>query len=59
MYTINSGGIPSYAVIDTATSLIGGPSNIVQAIYAQIPGAQRATGEDQGYWYYRSSSKLT
>jgi len=30
---------PPTAAIDTGTSVIGGPSSVVQAIYAQIPGA--------------------
>ncbi|KAI0272749.1 aspartic peptidase domain-containing protein [Gloeopeniophorella convolvens] len=33
-------GSASYAAIDTGTTLIGGPSDQVSALYAQIPGAQ-------------------
>jgi len=37
-------GPPPIAAIDTGTPVIGGPSSVVQAIYAQIPGAQPLPG---------------
>lgn len=49
-------GSASYAAIDTGTTLVGGPSTVIQNIYAKIPGSQRGTGNWQGYWIYRTSS---
>lgn len=34
--------------IDTGTTLIGGPSTVVKALYSAIPGAQAATGAYTG-----------
>jgi len=48
--TISSG---TTAVIDTGTTNIAGPSSAIQAIYAQIPNSQPATGEWAGYYSYR------
>ena len=48
----NSGGTPQ-AAIDTGTTLIGGPSAAIAAIFAQIPGSIRGTGQSAGYWSYR------
>ncbi|WOO79481.1 Lysosomal aspartic protease [Vanrija pseudolonga] len=48
------------AAIDTGTTLIGGPSNAIAAIYAQIPNASpmgAATGM-QGYYQYPCSQKI-
>ena len=42
-----------YAAIDTGTSLIGGPSNVVGQIYASIKGALRGTGDMTGYYAIR------
>ena len=46
-------GSGSYAAIDTGTTLVGGPPAIIDAIYAQIPGSQALTGENEGYYTYR------
>ncbi|KAG9017113.1 hypothetical protein FRB90_001717 [Tulasnella sp. 427] len=40
------------AVIDTGTTLIGGPSSSIAAIYSNIPGAQQAGADYEGYWEY-------
>ncbi|TDL23853.1 acid protease [Rickenella mellea] len=40
------------AAIDTGTTLVGGPSAIVSALYAQIPGAVAGTGNYQDYYIY-------
>lgn len=43
----------AYAAIDTGTTLIGGPSEYIAEIYAQIPGSAPATGNFDGYYTYR------
>lgn len=37
-----------FGAIDTGTTLIGGPKDVVQAIYAQVEGAKAATGAYSG-----------
>jgi len=45
--------------IDTGTTLIGGPSDDIAAIYAQIPGSSRSTDPNlQGYWNYPCGTKV-
>jgi cathepsin D len=44
--TISLGGSTTVA-IDTGTTLIGGPSSIIAAIYAAIPGSEQMTGSYQ------------
>ena len=46
-------GKNSYAAIDTGTTLIGGPQDAIQQIYASIPGSSPATGNFAGYYTYR------
>jgi len=41
------------AAIDTGSTLIGGPSAAVSAIYAQIPGSQPLTGNLAGFYGFR------
>lgn len=41
------------AAIDTGTTLIGGPSTAVAAVYAQIPGSQQLTGNLAGFYGFR------
>jgi len=38
----------TYVAIDTGTTLIGGPSDLVSSFYSKIPGAQAATGSYAG-----------
>ncbi|KAM6504200.1 aspartic peptidase A1 [Amanita muscaria] len=45
-------GSSSYAAIDTGTTLVGGPSDVIAEIYAQIPGSQAGSGNYQGYYTY-------
>lgn len=52
-------GSSSYAAIDTGTTLVGGPSNVITAMYAQIPGAQAGTGDYEGYFIYPCSTTVT
>ncbi|KAK4054929.1 hypothetical protein OIV83_000853 [Microbotryomycetes sp. JL201] len=56
----NSTGITADAVvIDTATTLIGGPAGAVQAIYANIPEAQPYTLQgESGYYSMPCSSQV-
>jgi len=46
------------AAIDTGTSLIGGPTSMMESIYAQIPGAQKGTGQLSQYYVYPCSTKV-
>ncbi|KAI0684483.1 aspartic peptidase domain-containing protein, partial [Cerioporus squamosus] len=45
-------GSASYAAIDTGTTLVGGPSAAIAALYAQIPGSEALTGDNAGYYTY-------
>ncbi|KAF9482635.1 aspartic peptidase A1 [Pholiota conissans] len=45
-------GQGAYAAIDTGTTLIGGPSEYISAIFEQIPGSQAGTGNFQNYYTY-------
>ncbi|KAG8994193.1 hypothetical protein FRB90_000513, partial [Tulasnella sp. 427] len=44
--------------IDTGTTLIGGPANVVEAIYSQIPNVQRGTGDNAGYYFYPCETEV-
>jgi len=46
------------AAIDTGTSLIGGPSNVISRIYASIPGSLRGTGDSAGYYAIPCSTSV-
>lgn len=41
----------SFAAIDTGTTLIGGPSETVTAIWSSVPGS-RPSSENEGFWYF-------
>ncbi|KAM5537642.1 hypothetical protein V8D89_008720 [Ganoderma adspersum] len=45
-------GSGSYAAIDTGTTLVIGPKDAIAGLYAQIPGSQALTGENDGYYTY-------
>lgn len=47
-------GSDSYAAIDTGTTLVIGPKTAIDGLYAQIPGSQALTGENAGYYTYRT-----
>jgi hypothetical protein len=47
------------AAIDTGTTLIGGPSAAVAAIYSQISGSLQLTGSLAGLYGFRSSVFLS
>ncbi|KAH9893556.1 aspartic peptidase domain-containing protein [Cubamyces lactineus] len=45
-------GSAAYAAIDTGTTLVGGPQDVISALYAEIPGSQALSGQNAGYWTY-------
>ncbi|OBZ66793.1 Aspartic protease [Grifola frondosa] len=51
-------GSTSFAAIDTGTTLVGGPSDAIASLYAQIPGSVALTGQSQGFWSYPCSSTI-
>jgi len=51
-------GSASYSAIDTGTTLIGGPSSAIQAIFAQIPNSARASGDFEGYYSYPCDTQV-
>ncbi|TFY55761.1 hypothetical protein EVG20_g9201 [Dentipellis fragilis] len=52
-------GSSSYAAIDTGTTLIGGPPNQIQEIFAQISNSAPGTGNFEGYYTYPCSTEVT
>ncbi|KAG2039952.1 aspartic peptidase domain-containing protein [Suillus americanus] len=46
------------AAIDTGTTNIAGPASAIEAIYAQIPNSQPATGEWEGYYSFPCSTTV-
>lgn len=48
-------GSDSYAAIDTGTTLVGGPPDVIASVYAQIPGSEALSGDNEGYYTYRES----
>ncbi|KAI0917955.1 hypothetical protein AcV5_002754 [Taiwanofungus camphoratus] len=54
----SSTGTPN-AAIDTGTTLVGGPSDVIERIYAAIPGSAQGTGQLQGYYTYPCSTQVT
>ena len=48
-----STGLDALSAIDTGTTLIGGPTDGVQAIYAAVPGSVALTGQMEGFFAYR------
>ncbi|CCO31340.1 Pepsin A [Rhizoctonia solani AG-1 IB] len=56
--TVGSDTSAALAAIDTATSLIGGPSSVVRNLYAAIPGAERGEGILEGFWTFPCSQRV-
>jgi cathepsin D len=48
-----STGAEALSAIDTGTTLIGGPTDGVQAVYAAIPNSQALSGQMEGFFAYR------
>lgn|SRR6266850_8074671 len=51
--TVNIGNGNS-AAIDTGTTLIGGPTAAVKAIWSAVPGARALSGQFTGFWAFRT-----
>ncbi|KAK7686753.1 hypothetical protein QCA50_010353 [Cerrena zonata] len=51
-------GSSAWAAIDTGTTGIGMPSDVIANIFAQVPGAQKASGQFAGYWTYPCSTNV-
>lgn len=49
-------GSSSYSAIDTGTTLVGGPSDLIADLFAQIPDSEAGTGDYEGYYIYRTYS---
>jgi cathepsin D len=47
------------AAIDTGTTLVGGPTDAIASIFAQIPNSQAGTGDLAGYYLYPCSTSVT
>ena len=62
--TVNGNGITlpsgssSYSAIDTGTTLVGGPSDVIAELYAQIPDSEAGTGNYDGYWFFPCSTDV-
>ncbi|GAA5991460.1 hypothetical protein JCM10908_005714 [Rhodotorula pacifica] len=54
-----AGGQGQMAAIDTGTTLIGGPRDVVASIYEQVPGARAATGAYAGYYSYPCAANVS
>jgi len=50
--SVEDGGSTQYVAIDTGTTLIGGPRDIVGSLYAEVEGAQAATGRYTGQFEF-------
>ena len=47
-------GDSAIAAIDTGTSLIGAPTAAVNAIWGAVPGSKPLSGEQAGYFAFRT-----
>lgn len=47
-------GDAALSAIDTGTTLIGGPTDGVQAIYQAIPNSQALAGQMEGFFAFRA-----
>lgn len=52
------GGADALSAIDTGTTLIGGPSDGVQAIYKAIPNSNALSGDMAGFFSYPCTTKI-
>lgn len=51
-------GQNSYSAIDTGTTLIGGPQDAIEEIYANIPDSSPGTGNLEGYYTYPCTTNV-
>ncbi|OJA21662.1 hypothetical protein AZE42_09551 [Rhizopogon vesiculosus] len=56
--TITPSSAESFSAIDTGTTLVGGPPDVIQSIYQQIPGSAPGSGDWQGYWTYPCNTQV-
>ncbi|KAG8929641.1 hypothetical protein FRC02_005272 [Tulasnella sp. 418] len=52
-------GSAPLAAIDTGTTLIGGPASVISQIFAQVPNAQPAGPNFEGYYAYPCDTDVT
>lgn len=52
-------GSENQAIVDTGTSLMGGPQDLVSSIFASIPGSAAGTGSLEGLYTYPCSPTVT
>lgn len=55
----SSSSSASFAAIDTGTTLIGGPPDIIDAIYKSVPNSQPLTGNSKGYYAFPCSQSVS
>lgn len=51
-------GSDSYGAIDTGTTLVSGPEDVVASLYQQIPDSEALSGQNKGFYQYRASLSL-
>jgi len=56
--TVETTPTAAMSAIDTGTTLIGGPTTDVNNFWSAVPGAQRLTGQNQGFYIFPCGSKL-
>ncbi|TFK25570.1 aspartic peptidase A1 [Coprinopsis marcescibilis] len=52
-------GQAAYAAIDTGTTLVGGPSDVISQIFDQIPGSSPGSGSFESYYTYPCDTDVT
>ncbi|EIM86445.1 aspartic peptidase A1 [Stereum hirsutum FP-91666 SS1] len=52
-------GSETYAAIDTGTTLVGGPTEQIAALFAGIEGSQAGTGSYEGYYLYPCETEVS
>ncbi|KAH9942250.1 aspartic peptidase domain-containing protein [Epithele typhae] len=52
-------GSDSFGAIDTGTTLVAGPPDVVSQFYAQIPNSQALTGDQQGFFAFPCDSSVS
>lgn len=52
-----STGDAALAAIDTGTTLIGGPTDGVKAIWDAVPNSQPLSGQMEGFYAFRASRR--
>ncbi|KAI0083754.1 aspartic peptidase domain-containing protein [Irpex rosettiformis] len=47
------------AAVDTGTTLVGGPANVISELYQSIPGSSAGTGNLTGYYTYPCATEVS